>query len=46
MEANNQRSKINEASNVIGHQGREIIATGTLENGSFCTVFSENFHKF
>jgi hypothetical protein len=28
------------------HQGREIIAIGTLENGAFCTVFSENFHKF
>jgi hypothetical protein len=23
------------------HQGREFIA-----NGAFCTVFSENFHKF
>jgi hypothetical protein len=28
------------------HQGREIIAIGALENGAFCTVFSENFHKF
>jgi hypothetical protein len=28
------------------HQGREIIAFGALENGAFCTVFSENFHKF
>jgi hypothetical protein len=28
------------------HQGREIIAIGDLENGAFCTVFSENFHKF
>jgi hypothetical protein len=28
------------------HQGREIIVIGALENGSFCTVFSENFHKF
>jgi hypothetical protein len=28
------------------HQGREIIAIGGLENGAFCTVFSENFHKF
>jgi hypothetical protein len=28
------------------HQGREIIANGALENGAFCTVFSENFHKF
>jgi hypothetical protein len=27
------------------HQGREIIAIGALENGAFCTVFSENFHK-
>jgi hypothetical protein len=28
------------------HQGREFIAIGALENGAFCTVFSENFHKF
>jgi hypothetical protein len=28
------------------HQGREIIAIISLENGAFCTVFSENFHKF
>jgi hypothetical protein len=28
------------------HQGREIIAIGALENGAFCAVFSENFHKF
>jgi hypothetical protein len=28
------------------HQGRGIIAIGALENGAFCTVFSENFHKF
>jgi hypothetical protein len=28
------------------HQGKEIIAIGALENGAFCTVFSENFHKF
>jgi chromosome condensin MukBEF MukE localization factor len=28
------------------HQGREIIAIGALGNGAFCTVFSENFHKF
>jgi hypothetical protein len=28
------------------HRGREIIAIGALENGAFCTVFSENFHKF
>jgi hypothetical protein len=27
------------------HQGREIIAIVPLENGAFCTVFSENFHK-
>jgi hypothetical protein len=27
-------------------QGREFIANGALENGAFCTVFSENFHKF
>jgi hypothetical protein len=26
--------------------GREIIAIVALENGAFCTVFSENFHKF
>ena len=26
------------------HQGREFIAIGALENGAFCTVFSENFH--
>jgi hypothetical protein len=30
----------------ILHQGREIIAIGSLKNGAFCTVFSENFHKF
>jgi hypothetical protein len=29
-----------------GHQGREFIANGALENGAFCTVFSEIFHKF
>jgi hypothetical protein len=28
------------------HQGREIIAIGALENGAFCTVFSENFQNF
>jgi hypothetical protein len=28
------------------HQGREFIANGALENGAFCTVFSEIFHKF
>jgi hypothetical protein len=28
------------------HQGREFIANGALENGAFCAVFSENFHKF
>jgi hypothetical protein len=28
------------------HQGREFIANGALENSAFCTVFSENFHKF
>jgi hypothetical protein len=28
------------------HQGREFIANGALENGAFCTVFSEKFHKF
>jgi hypothetical protein len=28
------------------HQEREIIAIGALKNGAFCTVFSENFHKF
>jgi hypothetical protein len=27
------------------NQGTEIIATVALENGAFCTVFSENFHK-
>jgi hypothetical protein len=32
--------------NPLDHQGREIIAIGALENGAFCTVFSENFHKF
>jgi hypothetical protein len=31
---------------MMPHQGREIIAIGALENGAFCTVFSENFHKF
>jgi hypothetical protein len=30
----------------LSHQGREIIAIVPLENGAFCTVFSENFHKF
>jgi hypothetical protein len=30
----------------VVHQGREFIANGALENGAFCTVFSENFHKF
>jgi hypothetical protein len=28
------------------YQGREIIAIVPLENGAFCTIFSENFHKF
>jgi hypothetical protein len=28
------------------YQGREIIAIIPLENCAFCTVFSENFHKF
>ncbi len=28
------------------HQRREIIAIVALENGAFCTVFCENFHKF
>jgi hypothetical protein len=28
------------------HQGREIIAIIPLEYGAFCTIFSENFHKF
>jgi hypothetical protein len=28
------------------HQGREFVANGALENGAFCTVFSENFYKF
>jgi hypothetical protein len=31
---------------LTAHQGREIIAIVALENGAFCTVFSENFHKF
>jgi hypothetical protein len=30
----------------LSHQGREIIAIVALENGAFCTVFRENFHKF
>jgi hypothetical protein len=30
----------------LQHQGREIIAIVPLENGAFCTIFSENFHKF
>jgi hypothetical protein len=37
------------SSNVVDgdhHQGREIIAIVPLENGAFCTIFSENFHKF
>jgi hypothetical protein len=33
-------------SNDVIHQGREFIAIGALGNGAFCTVFSENFHKF
>jgi hypothetical protein len=37
-------SKISLSRNV--NQGREFIAIGNLENGAFCTVFSENFHKF
>jgi hypothetical protein len=36
----------NEGQPLIQHQGREFIAIGALENGAFCTVFSENFHKF
>jgi hypothetical protein len=31
---------------VLPHQGREIIAIVPLENGAFCTIFSENFYKF
>jgi hypothetical protein len=31
---------------LVLHQGREFIANGPLENSAFCTVFSENFHKF
>jgi hypothetical protein len=31
---------------LVTHQGREIIAIVPLENGAFCTIFSENFHKF
>jgi hypothetical protein len=31
---------------MVEHQGREFIANGALENGAFCTVFSEIFHKF
>jgi hypothetical protein len=31
---------------ILLHQGREIIAIVPLENGAFCTIFSENFHKF
>jgi hypothetical protein len=34
------------ALDICTHQGREFIANGALENGAFCTVFSENFHKF
>jgi hypothetical protein len=30
----------------LPHQGREIIAIVAVENGAFCTVFSENFQKF
>jgi hypothetical protein len=30
----------------LGHQGREFIANGALENSAFCTVFSKNFDKF
>jgi hypothetical protein len=37
---------LNKQYSVFQHQGREIIAIGALENGAFCTVFSENFHKF
>jgi hypothetical protein len=35
-----------EASPILWHQGREIIAIVPLENGAFCTIFSANFHKF
>jgi hypothetical protein len=39
--------KLNKSSRWLeAHQGREFIAIGALENGAFCTVFSENFHKF
>jgi hypothetical protein len=31
---------------LLNHQGRELIAIVVLENGAFCTVFSENFHNF
>jgi hypothetical protein len=31
---------------ITQHQGREIIAIVPLENGAFCTIFSENFYKF
>jgi hypothetical protein len=31
---------------LVPHQGREIIAIVPLENGAFCTIFSENFYKF
>jgi hypothetical protein len=33
-----------ERGKALPHQGREIIAIIPLENGAFCTVFSENFH--
>jgi ribosomal protein S21 len=42
-----ERRKASEAARrERAHQGREFIANGALENGAFCTVFSENFHKF
>jgi hypothetical protein len=31
---------------IVGRHGLFCRLVGALENGSFCTVFSENFHKF
>jgi hypothetical protein len=40
------KMKIDEKLNTHKHKKRDIIAIVAMENGAFCTVFSENFHKF
>jgi hypothetical protein len=42
----NTAKRIGTQSSTMAHQGREIIAIVPLENGAFCTIFSENFYKF